>query len=75
MLNLTGKDTFRNFKENNKQGYNNNYTINNLKTIKTNYGIAKNNYQDYNRTIDNNKYRNKDSNDNNSYNNNYTPKK
>ena len=75
LLNLTGKDTLTNFKENNKQGYNNNYTINNLKTINTNYEVAKNNYQDYNRTIDNNKYRNKDSNDNNSYNNNYTPKK
>jgi protein phosphatase PTC1 len=77
LLNLTGKDTLTNFKENNKQGYNNNYTINNLKTINTNYEVAKNNYQDYNRTIDNNnnKYMNKDYNNYNSYNNNYTPKK
>ena len=77
LLNLTGKDTLTNFKENNKQGYNNNnYTINNLKTINTNYEVAKNNYQDYNRKIDNNnKYMNKDYNNYNSYNNNYTPKK
>ena len=77
LLNLTGKDTLTNFKENNKQGYNNNnYTINNLKTINTNYEVAKNNYQDYNRTIDNNnKYMNRDYNNYNSYNNNYTPKK
>ena len=77
LLNLTGKDTLTNFKENNKQGYNNNYTINNLKTINTNYEVAKNNYQDYNRTIDNNnnKYMNKDYNNYNSYNNNYTQKK
>ena len=77
LLNLTGKDTLTNFKENNKQGYNNNnYTINNLKTINTNYEVAKNNYQDYNRTIDNNnKYMNKDYHNYNSYNNNYTPKK
>ena len=78
LLNLTGKDTLTNFKENNKQGYNNNnYTINNLKTINTNYEVAKNNYQDYNRIIDNNnnKYMNKDYNNYNSYNNNYTPKK
>ena len=91
LLNLTGKDTLTNFKENNKQGFNNgnnnninNYTINNLKTINpnSNYEVAKNSYQEYNnRTIDNNKYINKEYNNYNNYspynnkNNNYTPKK
>ena len=91
LLNLTGKDTLTNFKENNKQGFNNNninnninnYTINNLKTINpnSNYEVAKNSYQEYNnRTIDNNKYINKEYNNYNNYSpynnkNNYTPKK
>ena len=70
LLNLTGKDTLTNFKENNKQGYNNNnYTITNLKRVNNNYEVAKNNYQEYNRS-------NKDYNySNDLYSNNYIPKK
>ena len=79
LLNLTGKDTLTNFKENNNRNkqdfYNssNNYTLNNFKTSNRNYEVAKNNYQEYN-----NKYINRGYNYNiNSYNNynNYTPKK
>ena len=79
LLNLTGKDTLTNFKENNNRNkqdfYNssNNYTLNNFKTSNRNYEVAKNNYQEYN-----NKYINRGYNYNiNSYNNynNYTTKK
>ena len=78
LLNLTGKETLTNFKENtirNKRDYfnNNNYTMNNIRPISNKYEVAKNSYQEYN----NNKYINREYNYNiNSYNNSsYTPKK
>ena len=76
LLNLTGKDTLTNFKENNAKNnqnyYNknnnntdiNNYTMVNLKPINNNNEVSKNNYQEY--------YQYKDYNYNtSSYNNNY----
>ena len=78
LLNLTGKETLTNFKENtirNKRDYfnNNNYTMNNIRPISNKYEVAKNSYQEYNK----NKYNNREYNYNiNSYNNSsYTPKK
>ena len=75
LLNLTGKDTLTNFKENNKQGYinnnNNNYTIINLKRVNDDYEISKNNYQEYNNRTKDYDYHN----DLYSNNNNYKPKK
>ena len=81
LLNLTGKDTLTNFKENNAKNnqnyYNknnnnntdiNNYTMVNLKPINNNNEVSKNNYQEYYQYKD---YNYNTSSYNNNYNNNY----
>ena len=75
LLNLTGKDTLINFKENNntinnnnKQNYSDKNFTNNLKTVNNNYEISKNNYKEYNLTNDN-RYSNYNNYNNNTYNN------
>ena len=80
LLNLTGRETLINFKENNNknmQGFNNNNSnnnnyANNLKTvnINNNFEIAKNNYQEYTRPKTN-QYNSINYNNLNNYNYNY----
>ena len=75
LLNLTGRETLVNFRENNNknvQGYNNtnNNYMNNLKTINKNYEIAKNNYNEYPRP-NTDQYTRKNNYNINTYNNNY----
>ena len=85
LLNLTGKDTLINFKENNnknnkQQSYNNifNKSFKTINNVNNDYEISKNNYQEYNTRINNNYNFNNNYNNNNFYNNNnrnnaYTP--
>ena len=81
LLNLTGRETLLNFRENNNkntQGFNNGNYINNLKTKNFNndFEIAKNNYQEYNRPKTNQyNYINYNNFNTNSYNNYSLPKK